>query len=89
MSESWQVDGRPILESDPLTRHYAYRFAGTAGVWGWTWCGEAIPEEHQCPDGNNLELQMRHNQQPVGNCVECDDWYRHGQKARRRAPAWA
>lgn len=87
MSEPGEIDGRPILENDPLTRHYAYHFGGTSGVWGWAWCGEPVPEDHQCPDGNDLDRQLRHNQQPIKNCVECDGWYRHGAKAPRRMPA--
>lgn len=82
------INGRPILDDGQLTRHLAYYAEGTRGIWGWTWCGEPVPADHMCPDENDLERQRAHFQRPVGNCVDCDAFYRHDLKAPRKLPDW-
>lgn len=83
------INGRPILDDKTLIRHYAYHQPGTPGVWGWTWCGEYVPTDHECPLANDGERINGRYQRPIGNCVDCDDLYRHGIKGHRKLPDWA
>jgi len=80
------INGRPILDDGTLLRHLAYHQAGTAGVWGWTWCGEYISSDHQCPLNNDGERIKGRYQRPVGNCEDCHALYQAGIKGHRKLP---
>lgn len=87
------INGRPLL-GDDLRRHLAYRVAPGAdgavdGIWGWTWCGLWVPDDHMCPHGNNGPLITAIHQRPLGNCSTCHDFYMRDFKAVRRLPDWA
>lgn len=63
------INGRPILDHDPTTRHIAYH---RGGVW-FTWCGHRVPDDHMCP--SERELARAQQRRPLGNCADCHDRY--------------
>ncbi|TKG63096.1 hypothetical protein [Prauserella endophytica] len=70
------INGRPILDHDPDTRHIAYH---RDGVW-FTWCGERVPEDHMCPSEREQQARQRHRG-PLRNCTDCHDRYLRGDPA--------